>query len=276
MLNGRFYKEKEAVFDLTHLSGRAGGLVEVFRAEHNEVLFLESIARHLRASAEATGLSLEGVMDEEGKLLRKDVSRLLNKNKLYTAAEIEVQLYAAGSQINILLQAREIGRGYYPLNEPGLLLQVYRDLTKSVAPGSGYAPAGWFVQQAAARKAAELGRPNLIILNSTGFACESIGGSFACISRNRVLFPAGEAGGYRCAIREQVMQSVKEAGFDPVEQAEIRTDDLLDAEEVFLFDAVHGIRKVLGLEERRYFSPKVHLIAAKLSELAKKERDSKG
>ena len=69
--------------------------------------------------------------------------------------------------------------------------------------------------------------------------------------------------------------AAKEAGFQTEELEIINPDELLQAEELFLFDACNGIQKVLGLEDRRYFSPKTKLIAAKLSELAKKDRDDR-
>jgi branched-chain amino acid aminotransferase len=275
LFNGQFYKEKEPVFHLADLSRRAEGFSEFFRAEHNEVLFLESISNHLWATAESTGLDLEGIFDLEGRVLRKDVSRLLNKNKLYLSAKIEIQIYPSNGKINVILSAEEIERGYYPFKEPGLLLLFYRDHLKGTNADSVYATADIFIRTAAQRAASALNRPNMILLNREECACESIGGSFAYLDQKQVIFPSDGAGGYRCAIKEQVIKSAKEAGFKPVEKEKLSMDDLLHAEELFLYDSVNGIQKVLGLEDRRYFSPKTQLIAGKLSALAKKDREKR-
>ena len=116
----------------------------------------------------------------------------------------------------------------------------------------------------------------MILLNKNGYACESIGGSFAYIENNKVFFPSESSGGYRCAILKEVMQSVKNAGFIALEKENIIPDDLLSAEELFLFDTCNGIQKVLGLEDQRYFSTKTHLVAEKLSALAREDRLDKG
>jgi branched-subunit amino acid aminotransferase/4-amino-4-deoxychorismate lyase len=112
----------------------------------------------------------------------------------------------------------------------------------------------------------------MILLNTDGYACESLSGSFGCLNGETVSFPSAGSGGYRCAILKEVITSTKSAGFQAVERDNITTEELLQAEELFLFDACNGIQKVLGLEERRYYSIKTQLIAARLSEMAKKER----
>ncbi len=275
LFNGRFYKENESVFTLADLQQCSEGFSEFFRAESNEVLFAAAVSAHLIATAGTIGIDLTGLVDPEGKLLRKDVSRLLNKNKLYLAAKIDIQIYQSDNQINMLLSAQETERGFYPIQEPGLLLSFYLEQLKAVQPFSAYSASCGFIRQAARRCAEELNKPNLVILNMEGSACETIDGSFACLENENVIFPAKSSGGYRCAIREQVMQSVKEAGFVPLEKEKISQDDLLQAEELFLFDSCNGIQKVLGLEDRRYFSTKTHLIAEKFSELARKDREEK-
>lgn len=273
LLNGQFHKESEAVFHLADLSCRAAGFEEVFRAEHNEVLFPGSISNHLLNTANTIGADLTGLIDPEGRLLRKDVSRLLNKNKFYLAAKIEIQIYPSHGHVNVVLRAEEIERGYYPLTEPGLLLSFYSGNYKEIRSRPGYATHDLFIRLAAKRMAEELQKPNLILLNSEGNACESITGSFALLNKQEVVFVGEGAGGYRCAIYEEIIRSAKEAGFHPREEDKISKEDLLNAEELFLFDALFGIQKILGLEDQRYYSTKTQLIATKLTELAKRARE---
>jgi len=272
LLNGRFHKETDAVFDVADMSQRAEGFCESFRAEHNEVLFVESISNHLLATAATIGADLIGLIDMDGRILRKEVSRLLNKNKLYQAAKIEIQLFPSDSEINMILRAEEIPRGYYPTVEPGVLISIFRDQLQEIHEISGYATSGLFVRQCAARRAKELNQPNIILQNREGNVCETLEGSFAYINQDQLFFTSEREGGYICAIREQVIQSAKDAGFITVVKEKISMDELLHADELFLYDSCHGIQKVLGLEDRRYFSTKTQLIAEKLTALAKKDR----
>ncbi len=275
LLNGRFHKENDTVFTVADMAQRAEGFCESFRAEHNEVLFVESISSHLLATAATIGADLTGLIDADGRYLRKDVSRLLNKNKFYRAAKIEIQIFPSDSRVNMLLRAEEISRGYYPPSGPGLLLSIFRDQLQEIHSNSGYATSGLFVRHCAGRRANELNQPNIILLNREGDACETLDGSFACLNQDQLFFTSDREGGYICAIREQVIQSAKDAGFKPVVKERISPDELLQAEELFLFDSCNGIQKVLGLEDRRYFSTKTQLIAEKLSALARKDREER-
>ncbi len=275
LLNGKFYKEDEAVFSLADLPGPMEGFSEAFRAEHNEILFAKSISKHLLATAQSIDADLAGIIDPEGRLLRKDVSRLLNKNKLYLAARIEIRIFSSDTHINILLRSEEIEKGYYPVQEPGLLLSFFRDRLKEIQSMSAYSPAGILVRQGARRMAKALNMTNVILLNTAGHACESLTGSFGYLHKDLVSFPSASSGGYRCAILDEVIMCAGEAGFQTGERDNITADELLQAEEIFLFDACNGIQKVLGLEDQRYYSAKTQWIAAKLSVLARKDREEK-
>ncbi|MCK9414274.1 MAG: aminotransferase class IV [Prolixibacteraceae bacterium] len=275
LLNGRFHKETDAVFTVADMAQRSEGFCESFRAENNEILFAESISSHLLATASTIGVELTELIDADGRYLRKDVSRLLNKNKLYLAAKIEIQIYPSDSKVNILLRAEEIPRGYYPNVEPGLLISIFRDQLQESHEISGYPTSGLFVRQCAAQRAKELNQPNIIILNREGNACETLDGSLAYLNQDQVIFTSELEGGYNCAIRNQLIKSAIDAGFITVVKERISPVELLQAEELFLYNACHGIQKVLGLEDRRYFSTKTQMIAEKLSALAKKDREER-
>ena len=258
LFNGQFYKEGDAVFTLADLSQRASGFSEFFRAEHNEILFPQAISAHLIAIAETANLEISGPIGSEGRLLRKDVSRLLNKNKLYLAARIGIQVYRSGDHINSILTAQEMERGYYPLNEPGLLLSFNN--TQTAEP---------FSFQNSLRLVGEQNNPDLIILNSSGYTCRNHFFSVAYIEKDQVFFTTESSAQKKCAIWEEVFKSAKEVGLRPMEKENVTPEMLLEADEVFLYDACSGIQKVLGFEDRRYFSPKTKLIAEKLSERAR-------
>ena len=67
LLNGRFHKENDTVFTVADMAQRAEGFCESFRAEHNEVLFVESISSHLLATAATIGADLTGLIDADGR-----------------------------------------------------------------------------------------------------------------------------------------------------------------------------------------------------------------
>lgn len=276
LFNGQFYKENESVFSLADLNRSSEGWIDFFRAEHNEILFLKSICNHLVKNAFHVGIDLWRLIDSEGRLLRKDVSRLLNKNKLYLAARIGIQVFPSEGKTSMLLWAEEMERGYYPIKETGLILSFYDENSTGQTPSLYSGINGLSQMQVARRKAEELKKPNMILLNQTGDAFGSIFGSFAYIVQDKVYFTSENSAGYRCAIQDEVLQSVTEAGFSPLKKDKITPEELLNADELFLFDSCHGIQKVLGLEDQRYYSTKTQLIAEKLHSKARLDRENAG
>ena len=276
LVNGRFYKESEPVFTVAELSSGTIGLLEQFRAEHNEVLFAESVSGHLLRMADHLDLDLTDIIDAEGRLLRKDVSRLLNKNKYYLAAKITIHLFASEGKTVCVLRASELERGYYPLSENGLLLTFFSDERFNFNGANDFPFLFSSFQNVARKKAFEQNRSNFILLNSLDLACGTIDGSFGYLKGNQVFLPSEGNGEYRCSIRKEIIESIQNAQLEVIIAYQIGSDDLLKADEVFLFDACNGIKKVLGLGERRYYSVKTQLIAEQLSELAKKDRERIG
>ncbi len=273
--NGKFYREDQLLFTGSDLFRLGVGMREMFRAENNEILFAEEVYDHITEAARSLNFALPPDYDLMGVRLRSDVSRLLNKNKLYLAARIILQLFPGANGFDLMLSAEELPRGFFPLNENGLLLEVYRDGFKPVNRLSNYEPGGRFIWMMAANLASTLGRHNMVILNTNNYACEAIGCSFACLKEETMILPSVESGGYRSTITNQVIRSAESAGYQILERADITVDELLEADELFLIDNCLGIQKVLGLNERRYYSAKTMTIAARLNELATEYRKSK-
>ena len=69
--------------------------------------------------------------------------------------------------------------------------------------------------------------------------------------------------------------AARQCGFEPVFRENIGSEELLEADELFLMDNCLGIQKVLGLEERRFYSIKTEAIARKFTELATEYRKSR-
>ena len=123
----------------------------------------------------------------------------------------------------------------------------------------------------AARSVALQSKQNLILLNSKGFACESIGGSFGYLTGQKAFFPSPASLGYIPAMTDMVKNCAEECGYQLHIIPEIKRTDLLDADELFLIDNCQGVQPVLGLYARRYYTAGTLNIVLKLGETARKD-----
>jgi branched-chain amino acid aminotransferase len=272
LFNGRFFRETEPLFMSTDLYRLNTGIRETFRTENNLVMFAEENFNFFINSLLALGLPLPDEWDLPR--FTRDVSRLLNKNHLFLAAKIVIHLIPGASGTNYLLSAEELNRGFYPINETGLLIDFYSEGLKSPSLTAPYEPSSRFLWTAATRAAIAGAKNNLIISNSQGFACESIGGSFGYLTEENAVFPAPELHGYSPPIVGVVMECAEKCGYNVIEKKEIHHEDLLNANELFLIDNCLGILPVLGLSSRRYYNSETIAVATILGEIAKKEHPS--
>jgi len=266
LLNGKFHPEKEPLIAGLGCNHLGTVIKESFRTENNEILFPNEnylyILDHLAA--------FETPIPKDWDLvrLRKDVSRLLNKNHLFLAARVTILFFKGDKDTSYLLTAEEIPRGFYPLNETGLLIDFYEEGNKGDTPFNSFESSSRFLWRSSLLTADKKGKQNLLISNSKEFICEGIGVSFGYWAENNLILPSKEANGYYPPLVEIIAENAKENGFEVRLKSNISKDDLLNADEVFLIDNCLGIQKVLGLNNRRYYSTKTALLSSMMKEHA--------
>ena len=269
LFNGKFYRESDPIFTGADLARVNTGICESFRAENNQVLFARENYNFLIDSLLA--IELRTPADWDFPRFTKDVSRLLNKNHLYLSAKVIIYLIPGNTGTEYLMAAEEIPGSFFPVKDAGLLIDFYDGGTKGSSNYCSYEPSSSAFWSMAARSASLLSKHNLILLNNKGFACESIGGTFGYLTGQSAIFPSPESQGYFPPITTVVKSCAEDCGYQVQEKKEIKRSDLLDADELFLIDNCYGIRPVLGLYARRYYTTGTINIATKLSETARKE-----
>ncbi len=269
LYNGKFHRENEQLFTGADLYRLNSGIRESFRTENNLVMFAADNYNYLVNSLLSIGLPVPS----EWNLPRfvSDVSRLLNKNHYFLAAMAMIHFIPGISGTEYVMSAKPVDTGFYPVNESSLLIDFYKQGAKASSTLHSYEPSSRSLWASAARASLSLSKHNLIISNSNGFACESIGGTFGYLSGETAFFPGPDSQGYCPPILGVVMDCAEKCGYRVVENSAISHDELLNADELFLIDNCMGIHPVLGLESRRYYKTATAFIIQKLSELARLE-----
>ena len=269
LFNGKFYHESDPLFTGADLFRLNTGIRESFRTENNLVMFADDNFNYLVNSLLSIGLPLPN--DWDLPRFTHDVSRLLNKNHFFLAAKVVIHLVPGTSGTDYLMTAEEIPVGFYPISEAGLLIDFFKEGSKSPSIHHAFEPSSRFLWTSATREALPTSKNNLIISNNLGFACESIGGTFGYLIGENAVFPDPESQGYCPPILGVVMECAEQSGFKVIENTMISHADLLNADELFLVDNCHGVQQVIGLSTRRYYTIGTNNIALKLSEIAREE-----
>ncbi len=270
LFNGKFFRENEPLFSGADLIRFNDGIRESFCAENNLVLFARDNYNFLLESLAAVELPVP----PEWNFPRfvNDVSRMLNKNHLYLAAKVTIYLFPGIAGTEYFMATEEIPAGFYPVKEGGILIDFYNDGAKGTSVYHAYEPSSRALWSMAVRASGPGSKTDLILFNNKGFACESTGGSFGYLADKTAVFPSQDSQGYSPPVANIVRKCAGDCGYTIIEKKEIKRDDLLNADELFLIDNCAGIRPVLGLYARRYYTTGTNIIAVKLSERALRDQ----
>ena len=130
---------------------------------------------------------------------------------------------------------------------------MYSEIRKPVNALAGIKSANALLYVLAARYARDNNWDEALILNEHGRICEANSSNvFLVLPDKRVLTPPVSEGILPGVMRKNMINWLKENSYQ-VDEAILLTEDFYRAEEVFLTNAVTGLRWVLAFREKRYF-----------------------
>jgi branched-chain amino acid aminotransferase len=128
---------------------------------------------------------------------------------------------------------------------------VYTAEKKSMGVLSNLKVNNYLLYILAGRHAALNGADEAIVLNSAGRICEATSSNLFFISGKKILTPALSEGCVAGVMRRQLIGCLPELGF-VVEEAGIPVEIPEQVEEVFLSNAIRGIRPLASIGDRKF------------------------
>ena len=235
------------------------GLFESMRMNNGKLCFPEQHAERLNAGMKA--LKMEGSALLDDYFLRQKTAELAKKNKFKDHVRFRLSVYREGDGLytpesnksGYLLEGSQLHESGYVLNKKGLIIDVYDEMTKPVNKLSNYKTTSSLLYVMAGLHKKQNGLDEAMILNQHGFLCESISSNVFVVYDKQIYTPALSEGCIAGVMRSVVMDLAKLNGISIVE-AQINPEILKEAEEVFVTNAVGGIRWVMGYGRKRYFN----------------------
>lgn len=273
LFNDEFYNADEAILKASNRGFKFGdGLFESMRMCNGKLMFAEQHADRLRAGMKALKMDGYALLDEY--FLRQKTAELQKKNKLGANARFRLSIYRDGeglytpqiNKIGYLLEAKPLETSTYELNQKGLIVDVYDEITKPLNKLANYKTSNALVYVMAGLFQKQNKLDEAMILNQQGFLCESTSSNVFVVYQNQIYTPALTEGCIAGVMRTEVLQLAKTHNFNLVE-AQISPEILREAEEVFVTNASSGIRWVMGYGRKRYFNEIAKELSAKLNAL---------
>lgn len=244
----------------------ADGVFESMRFTDNRVPYLGLHVARLHAALAAHGM---------------DVPDSLHESSLKESLEVWRQTWPFDGDARIRLTAYREGKGKYTpdtddtswvatvermdtqgfsLAPKGLDVDIYQDMHKHVTPVSRYKNIASTVYVHAARHARIQGWGDALILNADQKIIESSRSNLFVVSNGVLYTPSLDDGCVGGIMRAVLIRTALDHGVK-VYECTLTPQTLLQADELFLTNAVRGIEWVASYKTKRYF----HSIAEKLT-----------
>jgi len=257
LLNGTFFKNKEKLF--------TAGIFEKFlfkeqiRSAHCHLLFWEEQIEQINRQLKLFHIKESSVTQKKSKDIKRQIERILTKNKLFKEALVTVYFFKNGTDAEYLIKTETLNIENEFNSEKGAFLSFNPYNIKNISAFSSFASGSEIFWEFAVMNTHSPFEP--LLQNQEGIILEVPGKNLFIIKKNKVYTPNIAAGAFRSPAFPLVRAICTELEMDFIQDQKISCNDMTDAEEIFLVSHIYGIMRVTGFENKRYFLNKTRQIA---------------
>jgi len=263
LFNGTWFENDQPLILPDNRAFRYGeGLFETMRAQRGEVPLFDYHWQRLTSSLPL--LYFELPIHFTADHLKEQIQKLCRKNKLSDAARVRLMIFkgeggiweAPTSSFNWLLQCWPLPQSKPELNVNGLDIGVFEGARKSCDIFSNIKSNNYLIYALAAQYAKTKQWNEAIVLNQHDRICDTTIANIFFIKKNMIHTPALSEGCVKGVMRSYLLDQFRQADI-AFEEGAYTLNHLYDADEIFLTNAIQGIRWVKSLGERTYVSREV-------------------
>lgn len=257
--NGDFVKPENIQISLDNRAlNYADGLFESIRVVNGKLYSYDEHFARLEEGARI--LKLEANYFKLKDVLKLKASLLAERLFMHKGGKIKIHisrraggLYLPESNaIDYLITGETIPENLFALNVAGLNVDVYQQFQKPIHPFSKYKFLAKEISVLARIDAAERGFDDALLLNTEGKIIEASSSNvFLVYDDNTVVTPGLDSGCLAGIMRMNVINACIKLGLKVYEQP-LTEELLLQGKEIFLTNAIQGIRYVGSFKNKRY------------------------
>jgi len=273
--NKEYISAKEFKLDLSNRAFRYGdGFFETMHANGLEVQFINDHFARIEKASQLLKIELPEYFTLA--FLKTQVAGLLRRNKLFQGVRVKLTIYRnsegyylpKSNGADIVIEAVYLSKGFYELNTEGIIIDIYDEMPKpktlfgSIKSINAqlYVLAGIFAQQQ--------GVNDVLLVNEQGFVLEATSSNVFALKDNTLYTPSLTSGCVEGIMRKQIINIASAMGFVVDDNASFKPDDLLKMDELFLTNAIVGIKSVSAYKNRRYFKRSATKLLQELNRVA--------
>lgn len=255
--NGKFFAEDDPVLKASNSSYRYGdGLFETMKMVKGKIVLANMHFDRLLRSLELLKISLPKFVTTD--TFKKGIIDLCEKNKFVNHTRIRLSvsrgnggLYDCDNKFQYLIECWPLENSFNSINENGMTIDVYPDARKSTDKFSNLKSANFLPYVMAAHWAKDKKINEALLLNTHKRICDATTANIFWIKDEKIYTPPLSEGCVAGVMRRFLIENFQSAGYS-LRERELEIGDLEDADEVFLTNAVQGIKWVKQFREKKY------------------------
>lgn len=257
-LDGKLLPADQPVFTADNKGYRYGdGLFETIKMVNGRIPLFSRHIQRLFHGLERLQFSIPSSFTAEK--LEQEIISLCEKNNCSALARIRLSVSRGeggiyeqeNDQLHYVIESWHANSSVNEWNEKGLVTGIYPDARKSIDAFSGLKSANYLPYTMAARYALQQQWNDCLVLNAHGFLADATIANIFLVKNGRLFTPASNQGGVDGVMRKYLLETVGNAGY-LIEETSLSIQQAMDADELFLTNAMYGIRWVDHLGEKKY------------------------
>ncbi|TAJ08190.1 aminotransferase IV [Marinilabiliaceae bacterium JC017] len=272
-LNGKFIHSTEHIFSAENRAFRYGdALFETIRCHHTVPAFFKAHYRRLIRGMALLHMNIGSLPTEDQ--LRQHIEQLIQKNYIVNHSRLRLTVFRnngglytpADNNVSFLMEVSPLPQNGYALNAKGLMVGIFEEQLKPINALASFKSANalFYVMAGIHRK--EHLWDDCLLVNQNNKIIEGLSSNLFWIKNSHVYTPYVSSGCVDGIMRQQVIAIIKESGLSLHEVPGTTKPKLLEADEIFLTNAIQGIQWVVGLDYRRYYSKYVKQLSLALNQ----------
>jgi len=248
--NGKLLKEEHVAISPNNRSFRYGdGCFETIKVVKGEIILADQHMERLFRSMEQ--LHFEPQHFLTAAYLKNQIISVVQKNGHQQLARVRLMMFRGDGGLydpanhvpNYLIQSWALNPANNVLNDNGLVIDIFTDAKKSCDAFSHLKSNNYLSYAMAAYWAKQQHLNDALLLNMYNRLADSAIANLFIVKDGIVKTPALAEGPVAGVMRQYLLHAMRQEGI-PVEETFISPDELAEAQEIFLTNAIMGIRWV--------------------------------
>lgn len=258
-LNGKILRAEDPVLLASNRGYRYGdALFETMKVASKNILLETYHFERLFAGLRLLQFEIPKLLTREK--LRNEVILLAEKNHCGNLARIRLSVFRGNGGVydeertpQYLIECWPLNESLNRLNENGLVIDIFPAARKSCDSFSHLKSANYLPYTMAAIYAKANKLNDCLVLNTDGNIADATIANVFLIKEGVIITPGPDQGCVNGVMRRHLLEKMKDAGYS-IQESPVSVSALEEADEVFLTNAISGIRWVKQFRGKEYLN----------------------